>query len=232
MESPTLSAPKPSRTLSSTILPQLWVLSIVMAGIMTILLLIPQIPIQRGVPQAEAKHDDSQAAMLSPTIPPSHHDVMILPGKEPFVATGQLDEKGNPVRIACATCHTTKPVNATAVLGKPLTQFHQNLIGNHGKLSCTSCHNSTDGYASLRLADGRSVAYANSMMLCAQCHGPQYRDYQHGAHGGMKGFWDLSKGGRTRHTCTTCHDAHAPKYPTVTPAPPPHVRFPSRGGHD
>jgi hypothetical protein len=70
------------------------------------------------------------------------------------------------------------------------------------------------------------------MTLCAQCHGPQFRDYQHGAHGGMSGFWDLSKGGRTRNNCIDCHDPHAPKYPTVTPARGPNDRFQTGGGHE
>jgi formate-dependent nitrite reductase cytochrome c552 subunit len=56
------------------------------------------------------------------------------------------------------------------------------------------------------------------MQLCAQCHGPQYRDYRHGAHGGMAGHWDLAKGGRVRNNCIDCHDPHSPKYPTVRPA--------------
>jgi hypothetical protein len=84
----------------------------------------------------------------------------------------------------------------------------------------------------LRLADGRSLPYSDVMSLCAQCHGPQFRDYQHGAHGGMTGYWDLSKGGRTRNSCIDCHDPHAPKYPTVTPARGPNDRFLSGDGHE
>jgi nitrate reductase cytochrome c-type subunit len=57
--------------------------------------------------------------------------------------------------------------------------------------------------------------------LCAQCHGPQARDFQHGAHGGMTGYWDLSKGPRRRNSCIDCHDPHAPKYPAVMPVFPP-----------
>ena len=64
------------------------------------------------------------------------------------------------------------------------------------------------------------------MTLCAQCHGPQFRDYQHGAHGGMTGYWDLTKGGRMRNNCIDCHDPHAPKYPTVTPGPRPERPLP------
>jgi len=143
-----------------------------------------------------------------------------------------LDEKGRAVSVACATCHTTKPPDHAAKLGTPLTAFHQGLIGKHGSLSCVSCHNPAEGYGSLRLADGRSLPYTEVMTLCAQCHGPQFRDYQHGAHGGMNGFWDLNKGGRVRNNCIDCHDVHAPKYPTVAPAPGPNDRFLTGGGHE
>ncbi|HUR53142.1 MAG TPA: hypothetical protein VMZ71_03355 [Gemmataceae bacterium] len=154
------------------------------------------------------------------------------PAGPPAIRTGTFDEKGNPVSVACATCHTNRPANPDAKLGKPLVMFHQGLVGAHGNLACASCHNPADGFASLRLADGKSVPYAEVMTLCAQCHGPQFRDYQHGAHGGMTGFWDLTKGGRARNNCVDCHDSHAPKYPTVTPARGPNDRFQTKGGHD
>lgn len=167
------------------------------------------------------------------TDPGERHPVVVrTPHGPPGVPTGTTDEKGRPVSVACATCHTTKPANSEARLGTPLAQFHQGLVGKHGNLSCTSCHNPADGYASLRLADGKSVPYTAVMTLCAQCHGPQFRDYQHGAHGGMTGHWDLSKGGRSRNNCVDCHDPHAPKYPTVSPAPGPNDRFQTGGGHE
>lgn len=168
----------------------------------------------------------------TPTAGERHPVVIRTPAGPPGVPTGTSDEKGNPLSVGCATCHTTKPANSEAKLGTPLAQFHTGLVGKHGNLSCTSCHNSTDGYASLRLADGKSVPYSDVMTLCAQCHGPQFRDYQHGAHGGMTGFWDLAKGGRVRNSCINCHDAHAPRYPTVSPAPGPNDRFQSGGGHE
>jgi hypothetical protein len=150
----------------------------------------------------------------------------------PCVPTGTFDEKGRAVTIACANCHATKPPNAEAKLGMPLQQFHQGLVGKHGQLACLSCHNPGDGYASLRLADGKSLPYAEVITLCAQCHGPQFRDYQHGAHGGMSGYWDLTKGSRMRNSCVDCHNSHAPKYPTVYPAPGPNDRFLTGGGHE
>lgn len=143
-----------------------------------------------------------------------------------------FDEKGQPITIACAICHATKPTSPGAKLGTSLKLFHQDLHGSHGNLSCVSCHNPADGYASLRLADGKNVPFTEVMTLCAQCHGPQFRDYQHGAHGGMTGHWDLTKGSRSRNNCVVCHEAHAPKYPTVSPARRPNDRFLTGGGHE
>jgi hypothetical protein len=150
----------------------------------------------------------------------------------PGIKTGTFDEHGRAVSVACATCHATRPANPEAKLGTSPTLFHQGLQGKHGNLSCVSCHNPTDGFASLRLADGKHVPFTAVMLLCAQCHGPQFRDYQHGAHGGMTGYWNLTKGGRVRNNCIDCHDPHAPKYPTVTPASGPNDRFLTGGGHE
>jgi formate-dependent nitrite reductase cytochrome c552 subunit len=83
-----------------------------------------------------------------------------------------------------------------------------------------SCHNA-ENYDSLRRADGQEVSFGRVMDLCAQCHGPQFRDYTHGAHGGMNGHWDLRSGPRTRNNCIDCHDPHAPAYPKVMPVFPP-----------
>jgi len=168
----------------------------------------------------------------SPPLAASGFTTIRKPTGAPAIKSGIRDEKGREVVIACAVCHTTKPANLDAKLGTPLTAFHQGLIGKHGSLSCVSCHNPAEGYGSLRLADGKLVPYTEVMTLCAQCHGPQFRDYQHGAHGGMNGFWDLNKGGRVRNNCVDCHDAHAPKYPTVAPAPGPNDRFLRGGGHE
>ena len=104
----------------------------------------------------------------------------------------------------------------------------------HGGLTCLSCHGG-DGYDALRLADGSAVPFPEVMTLCRQCHGPQARDFAHGTHGGMAGYWDRSKGPRTRNSCVVCHDAHAPAYSAMQPAPGPADRFldpPGGDGHD
>jgi hypothetical protein len=177
----------------------------------------------------------SPSTLVSGEVADGHHQGHVHirhPNGAPTIKTGIFDEKGNQVTIACGTCHTTKTPLAGAKLGVPLAQFHQGLIGKHGELSCNACHNPNDGYATLRLADGKSVPYSEVMAVCAQCHGPQFRDYRHGAHGGMTGYWDLSKGDRVRNNCIDCHDPHAPKYPTVCPARGPNDRFQTGGGHE
>lgn len=147
------------------------------------------------------------------------------PGGAPRIDAGYCDADGKPVTIACNTCHANWTANADARVGLKLERFHQHLHGSHGNLACVACHNANDGYASLRLADGRSVPYPEVMQLCAQCHGPQYRDYQHGSHGGMNGYWDLSRGSRVRNNCIDCHAPHSPRYPLVMPVHRPNDRF-------
>jgi hypothetical protein len=145
------------------------------------------------------------------------HAVTIKPGPAtPTVLTNALNRAGEPVPVACSTCHTTRTPNLERHAAAELTEFHQGLAYKHGDQSCLSCHNATN-YDTLRKADGTSLAYPKVMELCGQCHGPQLRDYKAGAHGGMNGHWDLAQGPRERNNCVTCHDPHAPAYARVKP---------------
>jgi len=150
----------------------------------------------------------------------------------PRVATGRTDAQGRPVTVACSSCHATASAVDAVTSDQGLDRFHQGLQLAHGSLSCLSCHDA-DNYDRLHLADGRSIDYRDTMRLCAQCHGPQHRDYQNGSHGGMSGHWDRERGERRRNHCIDCHDAHAPAYPRVQPAPPPRdTSGVGREGHD
>ncbi len=157
------------------------------------------------------------------------------PDAPPAIDTGEVDEMGQPIFANCTTCHATKPPNPRLTDGDQLKSFHQGLTTNHGTSTCLTCHHAQD-YGQLRLADGRPLAFEQVMTLCAQCHGPQFKDYQHGAHGGMTGYWDLTRGPRQRNTCTDCHDPHAPQYPKMMPVLPPNDRFlrtgPSENAHE
>ena len=146
------------------------------------------------------------------------------PAGPPKVATGLTNFQGQPVMASCSSCHTTTKPNLETRSAADLDQFHQGLKYNHGKLTCLSCHNSSN-YDTLRLADTRTVEFADVMTLCSQCHGPQRRDYDRGLHGGMNGYWDRTRGGRTRNNCITCHDPHTPVYPLVMPVLPPRDRI-------
>jgi len=142
----------------------------------------------------------------------------------PSVKTDKVDHFGRAIEVDCVSCHATKEANVSLQDSGQLKEFHQGMNFKHGELSCLSCHNKND-YNSLRKADGESISYENVIKLCAQCHGPKYRDYKKGVHGGMTGYWDLSKGPRFRNNCINCHDAHAPAFPKFNPVFPPKDRF-------
>ncbi len=144
-------------------------------------------------------------------------EVSVRSGAEtPKVLAAALNYRGEASLVACSTCHTTRPAQVSTRSSEELTEFHQGLRYAHGGQSCLSCHNA-ENYDTLRKADGTPVAFPNVRELCAQCHGPQHRDFLNGTHGGMNGHWDLTRGPRSRNTCTDCHDAHAPAYPQLMP---------------
>ncbi|MBE2214862.1 MAG: hypothetical protein IAE82_13395 [Opitutaceae bacterium] len=155
---------------------------------------------------------------------PTLHPVHVRPGPATPKVMATLPQTGGvPAMVSCSTCHATRRPDVTNASAEALNEFHQGLQYRHGGLSCLSCHNAAN-YDTLRRADGTALEYPNTVQLCAQCHGPQYRDYLNGSHGGMTGHWDLRVGGRVRNTCTDCHDVHAPAYPQVRPVFPPRDR--------
>lgn len=167
--------------------------------------------------------DDLKPGRLTEARPASaelHPVVVRTPEGVAMVDSGKRDAAGNPVMVACATCHDNRTPDYSTNSGGTLEDFHQGLRYAHGGQSCLSCHNAND-YDTLKQADGRALEFSQSMMLCAQCHGPQYRDYRNGSHGGMQGHWDLTRGGRVRNSCIDCHDPHHPAYPQVLPVFPP-----------
>lgn len=144
-----------------------------------------------------------------------------------LLRTGLSDANQEPVGVACSTCHADRQAQTQKPLIEHvdgLTEFHTELEFSHGTLSCSSCHHPEDR-DQLRLSDGQALAFADVMQLCAQCHSSQYKSYEHGAHGGMNGYWDQSQGERVRNNCVVCHNPHAPAFPTLMPAAPPRDRF-------
>jgi len=167
-------------------------------------------------PPAQPGLTPSAAAATHPSAP--RFEVHVAkPTGPPRVATDRVDALGRPITVGCATCHSLGVGDSTRAMGATLTQFHQALVTRHGELACRSCHEAPD-YANLHLADGTTVPFTDVQTLCRQCHGPQARDFDRGSHGGMNGYWDLTRGPRQRHACTTCHDPHAPAYVGMVPA--------------
>ncbi len=156
--------------------------------------------------------------------------VTVRPNDSPRGAYAGVDAHGRPITIACMVCHATRTPNPDNAQGSDLDEFHQGLVTAHAGLTCLSCHNASD-YGSLRRADGQAISFARVQSLCAQCHGQTVRSYENGAHGGMVGYWDLTRGGRIRNGCLDCHDPHAPAIPRMLPTFKPRDRF-LEGGHD
>jgi len=162
--------------------------------------------------------EPSAPAPAASAPPRTRHPVAIRqPVDQPRIDTGKLDSKGQPITVSCGSCHATSTPRTDTRSAAELDEFHQGLRYQHGTLTCLSCHDAAN-YDQLRLADGRGLPFPEAMTLCAQCHGPQFRDYTHGSHGGMTGYWDLSRGPRQRNHCVDCHDPHAPQFPVVSPA--------------
>jgi formate-dependent nitrite reductase cytochrome c552 subunit len=161
-----------------------------------------------------------------------------IPDRLTSVPTGEVDALGKPLRASCVSCHSLRRPDALPASMAELDEFHGGLTFQHGELSCGSCHVVGD-QSELRRADGTAIAMRDAMSLCAQCHGPQFRDYSHGAHGGMNGHWDLSAGDRVRNHCVDCHDPHMPAFQPSLPVLRPQDRgvranrgeHPARAGH-
>jgi hypothetical protein len=146
------------------------------------------------------------------------------PSGPPTVAMASGEPEGPVARIACSTCHSTREPNFDNKDHTTLDEFHQGLEVKHHKVACYACHHPEDA-DSLRSADGRRIPYDQVMTLCSQCHGPQSTAFAHGAHGGMTGFWDLSRGPQMKNNCIDCHDPHAPQFPKMIVEFKPYDRF-------
>jgi formate-dependent nitrite reductase cytochrome c552 subunit len=178
------------------------------------------VPTNRLAPAGRLPIDSSDHEARSHRFPVTIHH----PDGPPRVATGETDPRGQPVTVSCVSCHSNLPPKPLTDSGEALSEFHQGLEFRHGQLTCLSCHHADD-YNRLRFADGRPLEFSRVQALCAQCHAPQARDYERGAHGGMQGYWDLTRGPRTRKNCIDCHDPHAPAFPRMIPSFRPLDRF-------
>ncbi len=138
--------------------------------------------------------------------------------------SGMRTPMGAPVGVPCGTCHEAHSQPPFVQKSSELKDFHRGVKVAHGNQPCAACH-SLEDRDRLHLADGRTIPFQEVVTLCSQCHGPQARDYAHGAHGGMNGYWNLAQGNRVRNSCVDCHAAHAPAFPHFTPVLKPRDRF-------
>ncbi len=157
--------------------------------------------------------------------------VVRKPAGPPRIELIGTDPQGRTGSVACSTCHSVRKPNRDNKTATTLDEFHQGMTFNHGTIACYSCHNPDDSDA-LRLADGTSVSYENVMTLCSQCHSSQADSFAHGAHGGMNGHWDLSRGPQAKNNCIDCHDPHSPNYPKMIVGFKPKDRFNEPSDHD
>lgn len=159
-------------------------------------------------------HPERELAEAPSADGPLHPVTIHAPPTVGAVDTTRTDVHGTPLAVGCETCHGGA-LPLAQPQGNP-EDFHGDLAMAHGELSCGACH--SDDRLGLHLADGERLEFGDAMRLCAQCHGPQTRDYEHGSHGGMTGYWDLRQGPRERNHCLDCHGAHSPQIRAVQPA--------------
>ncbi|MBK8913030.1 MAG: hypothetical protein IPM64_00270 [Phycisphaerales bacterium] len=118
----------------------------------------------------------------------------------------------------CNACHQ---IFASARGGSERLSYHTDIRLDHGLNDrCVNCHDA-DNRELLTLRDGATVPYAQTPVLCAQCHGTVYRDWQNGTHGKTLGSWITGSAAQRRLSCNECHDPHAPRYPAYEPLPAP-----------
>lgn len=120
----------------------------------------------------------------------------------------------------CNACHQ---IFRSAHSGGEAIHYHPDIRLSHGlNTRCVNCHDADDRER-LTLRDGTTVSYAETPLLCAQCHGTLYRDWQAGTHGKTLGSWKVGEPAQRRLNCNECHDPHSPRYPGYVPLPGPNT---------
>ena len=128
----------------------------------------------------------------------------------------------------CYACHDKKkpPVLKFDAEHKIVVpDEHKDIVMGHGRHNrnniCYNCHDESN-LELVQTRDGRELKLSESTPLCGSCHGPTYRDWEAGVHGRTSGYWDRQAGPMDRKPCVSCHNPHAPKFPSRQPAPGPH----------
>ncbi len=120
----------------------------------------------------------------------------------------------------CSECHRTLPEPHAA--GGDFTK-HEGLQLVHGiNTRCLNCHHPVN--REVFVDDfGEEIPWDQPQRLCSKCHGPVYRDWQHGSHGRINGYWDTAQGPLVRLRCIQCHDPHHPPFQPLSSAPAPGI---------
>jgi hypothetical protein len=128
-----------------------------------------------------------------------------------------LARESELARAPCANCHTVPiaTLQARRPASEPRAHWTVSLVhAADTVMTCATCHASSDPGA-LRLLEGEPVGFDHAYAVCAQCHSPQRRDWEGGAHGKRVGGWTSP---RVVYNCTECHDPHQPAFGTRWPA--------------
>lgn len=153
-------------------------------------------------------------------LPIDENGVVVLPKEHADLIFGRRN---------CAACHDES--EAVEIKWDDdgnviLPEFHKDLVIRHGRNNrnngCFNCH-VNDKLNELQTRNGERLKLTESTRLCASCHGPTYSDWEAGIHGRTSGYWNRDLGEASRKECTSCHDPHAPIFPSLKPAPKPHA---------
>ena len=148
--------------------------------------------------------------------PPRHFEReprQALLADPPVITVGSFEHR-------CNECHR---LFQTGLDGRRQYFQHTHIRMEHGiNDRCANCHD-VGSRERLVMRDGGTVGFAESARLCAQCHGPAYRDWQRGMHGKTLGSWRADDPRRSRLQCVQCHDPHAPAYEPMAPLPAPNT---------
>jgi hypothetical protein len=126
----------------------------------------------------------------------------------------------------CTSCHVRGDPVVTA---DRATDAHQDIQPVHPAetgATCGTCHAANDVEV-LVLLGGARVPLDQAYRMCAQCHAPQVREWEGGAHGKRLDGW---RGRRVVMNCADCHDPHQPAVESRIPYP--GARLPRTGGHE
>jgi len=159
-----------------------------------------------------------------------HDDSVDREARPPVVHDPTRNNREDALRgqglYPCADCHNLLIPNPMSrdKFAKP----HESISLLHsGSMSCLTCH-SKDRRNQLVLMDGTEVSFNESHKVCGGCHGIEYRDWLHGAHGLRSGYWN---GKKDAWLCVRCHHPHQPEFPSMDALPPPSTRFDAEDDH-